>query len=67
MMSAEAIKIYGGIPLSDDGSVADRPDREVDRLVRAYQVAHNVNYETAFERVCADPANEHVLKSYARS
>ena len=39
----------------------------VDKLVRTYQAAHNVDYETAFERVCADPVNDRVLRAYART
>jgi hypothetical protein len=69
-MSAECVKSYG-FRIGYDGEIIgqddDRPDQEIDRLVRLKMRTNGVDYEEGFRQVRADPDCRAAIKSYAAS
>ena len=65
-MSCESVRVYS-IPVASDGTLADRPDQEIDRLVRLKMRTNGVDYETAFSQVRRDPDCAAALRKYAAS
>jgi len=74
LVEAEALKTYAlkidaatGEVIGEYGQDGERPDLEIDKIVKRHMARHAVTYAEAFKAVCADPANDDAVKAYAQS